>query len=90
MQVMLTKGKVIRCSISKVFIFFLEMEITVNNEVKKIQDDSLQSLITHILGDKIKGVAIAVNNNVIPRADWSNAKLKEKDDVMIIKATQGG
>jgi sulfur carrier protein len=66
------------------------MEITVNNEVKKIQDDSLQSLINGLLGDKTKGVAVAVNNNIIPRSDWGNAKLKEKDDVMIIKATQGG
>jgi sulfur carrier protein len=66
------------------------MEITVNNEVKKIQDDSLQSLINELLGDKTKGIAIAVNNNVVPRLHWSSAKLKEKDEVMIIKATQGG
>ena len=66
------------------------MEITVNNEIKKIQNDSLQSLIDEVLGKKTKGVAIAVNNNVVPRNEWSDAKLKEKDDVMIIKATQGG
>jgi sulfur carrier protein len=66
------------------------MEITVNNEIKKVQHDSLQSLIDEVLGEKTKGVAIAVNNSVVPRTEWSNTRLNEKDDVMIIKATQGG
>lgn len=37
-----------------------------------------------------KGVAIAVNQEVIPRAVWDQYLVKENDKVTIIKATQGG
>jgi len=36
------------------------------------------------------GVAVAVNSDVIPRANWHIHELKEHDKIMIIKATQGG
>ncbi len=66
------------------------MEITVNNEVKTINDDSLLSLTDSLLGDKTKGIAIAVNQTIIPKADWKKTHLKTNDAVLIIKATQGG
>lgn len=73
------------------FIFlYLEMEITVNNELKIIDDASLSVLINQLLGDKTKGVAIAINQNIIPKTNWESTSLKEKDSVLIIKATQGG
>jgi len=37
-----------------------------------------------------KGIAVAVNNNVIPRTQWESYKLKEHDKITVIKATQGG
>jgi len=36
------------------------------------------------------GIAIAVNNSIIKKSDWSNHKLSENDNVLIIKSTQGG
>ena len=66
------------------------MEITVNNEVKTINDESLLSLTHSILGDKTKGIAIAVNQTIIPKTDWEKTSLKTNDAVLIIKATQGG
>ncbi|MGZ3898893.1 MAG: sulfur carrier protein ThiS [Bacteroidia bacterium] len=66
------------------------MEITVNNELKNISEPSLNSLINHLLGEKTKGIAVAVNQNIIPKQNWETTSLKEKDNVLIIKATQGG
>jgi len=66
------------------------MEITVNNEVKTVKDGSLLALINELIGDKTKGIAIAVNQTIIPRTEWINTPLKENDNVLIIKATQGG
>lgn len=66
------------------------MEITVNSEFKNINDSSLNTLINQLLGEKTKGVAIAVNQTIIPKQDWKTTSLKEKDNVLIIKATQGG
>ncbi|MBL4746458.1 MAG: sulfur carrier protein ThiS [Flavobacteriaceae bacterium] len=37
-----------------------------------------------------KGIAIAVNEHIIPKANWSSTLLNEQDQVLIIKATQGG
>jgi sulfur carrier protein len=66
------------------------MEITVNNELKTISHNSLSSLIIDLLGDKTKGVAIAVNQTIIPKSDWQKTSLQPNDSVLVIKATQGG
>ncbi len=39
---------------------------------------------------KQKGLAVAVNNNIVPKAEWENHELKENDKITIIRATQGG
>jgi len=36
------------------------------------------------------GIAIAVNNQVVPRTEWENKQLQAGDQVTLIKATQGG
>ncbi|AHF89114.1 thiamine biosynthesis protein ThiS [Opitutaceae bacterium TAV5] len=37
-----------------------------------------------------KGIAVAVNDTVIPRAAWPAHTLRDNDRVLIIQATQGG
>jgi sulfur carrier protein len=37
-----------------------------------------------------KGVAAAVNGEVVPRAGWETRVLGERDRVLVIRATQGG
>ena len=37
-----------------------------------------------------KGIAVALNNEVVTRSDWTNKQLKQGDKIIIIKATQGG
>ncbi len=37
-----------------------------------------------------RGIAAAVNGEVIPRASWGSRMLEEKDRVIVIRATQGG
>jgi sulfur carrier protein len=66
------------------------MEITINNEQKIISDDSLSLLLNELLGEKTKGIAIAVNNTIVPKNEWQTISLKANDVVLIIKATQGG
>jgi sulfur carrier protein len=67
------------------------MEITLNNQSKEIVTPcSLQYLLNETIGEKQKGIAVAVNSTVIPKIDWGTFSLNEKDEVLIIKATQGG
>ncbi len=67
------------------------MEITLNNNKQEIQaQSSVQIIINNLIGEKQKGIAVAVNNAVVPRATWSSYVLQPNDKVLVIKATQGG
>jgi sulfur carrier protein len=37
-----------------------------------------------------EGIAIAVNEEVVPARDWAGYVLREGDRVFVIRATQGG
>ena len=37
-----------------------------------------------------RGVAIAVNGAVVPRADWAATPIKAGDNIEIVRARQGG
>ena len=39
---------------------------------------------------KKQGVAIAINNRMIPRSQWAVQEIKEGDSLVIIKAACGG
>jgi sulfur carrier protein len=67
------------------------MEIKLNNQLKIISEQqNLQQLLDEVIPERQKGIAIAVNSGVISRANWDKHLLKNNDDVLIIKATQGG
>lgn len=89
---MLSKEKVIRLSCLGIpKEFEIGMEITLNNQKLIIsEEESLQDLVFAQLGEKQNGIAIAVNNAVVPKKDWSSTHLNENDSILIIKATQGG
>lgn len=40
--------------------------------------------------DSDKGIAVAVNNTLIPRNQWATRQLVENDEIVIIKAAYGG
>ena len=69
----------------------LGMEILINNQKHTVEESTtLQTIVNAQLGDKQKGVALAVNDTVIPKANWGNYFIKSNDTILIIKATQGG
>ena len=67
------------------------MDILINNQKHTVTENTtLQTIVNTQLGEKQKGVAVAVNNNVIPKLNWENHIIKSNDHILIIKATQGG
>jgi sulfur carrier protein len=68
------------------------MEITINNQLRSIQADSVT--VQHILDMEIpkrqKGIAVAVNNTIVPKGEWDTYPVLSHDKILIIKATQGG
>jgi sulfur carrier protein len=51
---------------------------------------TLLDLIKQLGKAEKTGIAIAVNNSVVPKNNWKNLLLKDQDKVTIITATQGG
>lgn len=68
------------------------MELKINNQIKQFQADalSIQALLDIEIPQKQNGIAIAINNSVIPKLNWNSYLLSETDEILIISATQGG
>ncbi len=65
------------------------MKLFVNNEERELDSPNIPAILS-LLGLSAKGVAVAVNNTVVPKAAWEGFSLSENDRITIIRATQGG
>lgn len=68
----------------------LRMQIIVNNKAMEMAEGSTLSTLAETLRLPEKGVAVAVNNQMIPREEWSETRLQEQAQVVVIKAACGG
>ena len=66
------------------------MQIIVNNKTMELAEESTLSTLAETLRLPEKGVAMAVNNQMIPREEWSETRLQEQAQVVVIKAACGG
>lgn len=67
------------------------MEILLNDQIMLVHEScSVSELMATLQLDSTKGIAVAINNKVIPRVLWSQQNFEKGDKVLIIKATQGG
>lgn len=67
------------------------MKILLNNQEQIV--DSNSSIYSVLLSEKIVdkgGIAVALNNEVIPKQKWESTKLNDNDKLVIITATAGG
>ena len=99
MQLVLPKGKVEANPFavfsprwaSLQFSNFLTMEITVNHQKYELNTEcSVGEMLTSFLQIDAKNIAVAINQQIIPKAHWHNQVLMPGDQVLLIKATQGG
>jgi len=66
------------------------MKVQVNNkETELLSQSSIQQLALS-MELPAAGVAIAVNNKMVPRTEWDRFILQENDQIVIIKAACGG
>lgn len=67
------------------------MKIVVNGvEREVISGICLEELLRELDLQAKAGIAVAVNEAVVPAKDWSTHILRAQDSVLIIQATQGG
>ena len=67
------------------------MEISLNGNPHRFAGVNLVDLLAEHAIDQTKpGVAVAVNDSIIPRAEWATASLNPGDTVEIVRPHSGG
>ena len=67
------------------------VEVSINQENFQLPEPgTLADILPLLQIHRPDGIAIAVNENVIPRGEWESYALKSQDKIFVIRATQGG
>lgn len=67
------------------------MEVTVNQQKFTVSENcSVAQLLALTFDRPATGIAVAVNQNIVSKADWNTHLLHSQDQIILIKATQGG
>lgn len=66
------------------------MRVTINGQAQDLPDGSTVAAVVARVTDAGRGVAVALNEEVVPRADWAGTPVKDADRVEILTAVQGG
>jgi sulfur carrier protein len=67
------------------------MFVYVNSNRQELPDQAKITTLFEALNiASQRGIAIAINNEVIPKAEWEAYQLQADDKLTLIKATQGG
>jgi sulfur carrier protein len=68
-----------------------EQTIRINGASEPLGAATLEALLAEKAGDtKQRGIAVALNGAVVPRAAWRETVLRAGDSVEIVRARQGG
>ena len=69
----------------------LPMQVIINGRPKDLEGlDHLSEAMNAEGVSKQKGIAVAINDHVIPRSEWAGRKLLQGDKILIIRASAGG
>jgi sulfur carrier protein len=69
----------------------IEVTIRVNGESVPLAVATLDALLAEKAVDTMqRGIAVALNGSVVPRAAWRATALKAGDSIEIVRARQGG
>lgn len=65
--------------------------IRINGEAEPLGAATLEALLAEKAVDTgQRGIAVALNGAVVPRAAWRETRLKPGDSIEIVRAKQGG
>ncbi|MER6984738.1 sulfur carrier protein ThiS [Streptomyces carpinensis] len=66
------------------------MNISLNGEPREFSPGTALDTVVQSLTPAPSGVAAALNETVVPRAQWSSTPLADGDRVEVLTAVQGG
>lgn len=67
------------------------MQITINNNTHTFEENtSLEAAVLTLQLNDSRGIALALNDEIIPRSQWQSTILADADKIIIIGAVAGG
>ena len=67
------------------------MQVTINKQNYQFDEHtSLEKAIETLELKETNGIALALNEEIIPRSEWQKTILFDEDEVIIISAVAGG
>lgn len=66
------------------------MRVIVNGGPREVPGDATVASVVADMTSATTGVAVALNDEVVPRAEWTATAVREADRLEILTAVQGG
>lgn len=68
-----------------------EANIRINGQPEPLIVATLAALLQEkAIDTRQRGIAVAINGAIVPRAAWPDTKLRAGDNIEIVRARQGG
>ena len=64
--------------------------VTLNGEPRELPAGATVETAVRELGADDRGVAVALDGEVVPRAEWANTEVREGQQLEVLRAVQGG
>lgn len=66
------------------------MNVLLNGEPRALDSGATVGALVDALGRGRRGLAVAVNEEVVPRSRWDEIRLEDGDRLEVLTAAQGG
>lgn len=66
------------------------IRVVVNGQPESYSADTTLGAVVSRLRPSRTGIAVAVGDDVVPRAEWDTWRLRDGDQIEILTAVQGG
>ena len=68
----------------------MSVTVSLNGEQRQFTTGTSVAQLISLVTAQDKGIAVAVNGEVLPRRHWAATALADRDQVEIVTAVQGG
>jgi len=66
------------------------VNVVLNGEPRELPAEATVADVLALLGAPDRGVAVAIDAEVIPRGEWERAEIREGARLEVVQAVQGG
>lgn len=66
------------------------MTVLVNGDSSNVRAGATVAGVVDALARSPKGIAVAINGEIVPRSSWTETRVHDGDEVEVLGAAQGG